>query len=268
MMSPGSCPHGDADTPPRVHTTGLVRLMRGPPSGTMRGVDTEKFSDRGYKALFSHPRMVEELLRSFVKEDFVDQIDFSTLRREHQTYISDQFREKESDVVWEMQFAGRTAYLYLLLEFQSTVDRCMALRVATYILLFYQDLAKVMSPTVPVRVPRGPLQWRRAVDCPACPGGTGGPAVPRSLRRYLPAFRYYKIAENEFSPQSLQELGNLVAGVFQVETCDVETLGSLIPKVLAIYAREASPHLREGLLPVDPPGAGKAGDPVGCRLTQ
>ena len=78
-----------------------------------------------------------------------------------------------------------------------------------------------------------PLALEELVDLPS-----------PSLRRYLPAFRYYKIAENEFSAQSLQELGNLVAGVFQVETSDVETLVGLIPKVLDIYAREASPHLR------------------------
>jgi hypothetical protein len=44
-------------------------------------MDSEKFHDRGCKSLFSHPRMVEELIRSFVREEFVQDIDFSTLNR-------------------------------------------------------------------------------------------------------------------------------------------------------------------------------------------
>ncbi len=44
-------------------------------------MDQEKFHDRGYKSLFSHSRMVEELIRSFVREEFVEDIDFSKLTR-------------------------------------------------------------------------------------------------------------------------------------------------------------------------------------------
>ena len=37
--------------------------------------------DHSYKLLFSHPRMVEDLLRGFVHEEWVERIDFSTLER-------------------------------------------------------------------------------------------------------------------------------------------------------------------------------------------
>jgi len=39
-------------------------------------MEKDKFHDRGYKLLFSHPQMIEDLLKSFVKEDFVAQIDY------------------------------------------------------------------------------------------------------------------------------------------------------------------------------------------------
>ncbi|MHB2017805.1 MAG: Rpn family recombination-promoting nuclease/putative transposase, partial [Candidatus Xenobia bacterium] len=102
----------------------------------------EKFNDRGYKALFSHPRMVEALLRSFVHEDFLDALDFSTLRKTSDTFITEEFRQRESDIVWELNIRGQPAYVYLLIEFQSTVERFMALRLLTYVLLFYGDLLK------------------------------------------------------------------------------------------------------------------------------
>ena len=37
--------------------------------------------DHSYKHLFSHRRMVEDLLRGFVREEWVNHLDFSTLER-------------------------------------------------------------------------------------------------------------------------------------------------------------------------------------------
>lgn len=37
--------------------------------------------DAGYKNFFSNPEMVASLLREFVPEDFVAELDFSTLER-------------------------------------------------------------------------------------------------------------------------------------------------------------------------------------------
>ena len=49
--------------------------------------------DSGYKLLFSHPRMVEELLRGFVHEPWVTDLDFDTLERTNASYTSDDLRE-------------------------------------------------------------------------------------------------------------------------------------------------------------------------------
>ena len=42
-----------------------------------RGMD----HDRSYKRLFSHPRMMRDLLEGSVAGDWIDRIDFSTLKR-------------------------------------------------------------------------------------------------------------------------------------------------------------------------------------------
>ena len=48
--------------------------------------------DEGYKLLFSHPRMVEDLLLGFVQEEWVERLDFSTLERVSGNYVSDDLR--------------------------------------------------------------------------------------------------------------------------------------------------------------------------------
>ena len=42
---------------------------------------TTQLHDHSYKLLFSHAVMVEDLLRGFVREDWVQAIDFATLEK-------------------------------------------------------------------------------------------------------------------------------------------------------------------------------------------
>ncbi len=86
--------------------------------------------DHSYKLLFSHPRMVQDLLEGFVHEDWVRQADFSTLERVSGSYVSDDLREREDDVIWRVRLGPEWLYVYLLIEFQSTPDHFMALRIA------------------------------------------------------------------------------------------------------------------------------------------
>ena len=52
-----------------------------------------KDHDHSYKNLFSHPKMVADLLKGFVHEDWVQQLDFSTLEKLNSSYITDDLRE-------------------------------------------------------------------------------------------------------------------------------------------------------------------------------
>jgi predicted transposase YdaD len=89
--------------------------------------------DRSYKLLFSHPEMVADLLRGFVREDWVQQIDFDSLEKVSGTYVADDLREREDDVIWRVRWGQDWLYVYLLIEFQSTVDRYMAVRILVYL---------------------------------------------------------------------------------------------------------------------------------------
>ena len=84
--------------------------------------------DPGYKWLFSHREMVADLLSGFVREPWVSEIVLDTLERVSGTYVSDDFREREDDIIWRVRWRGGWMYVYLLLEFQSTIDRYMAIR--------------------------------------------------------------------------------------------------------------------------------------------
>ena len=114
--------------------------------------------DNSYKLLFAHARMVEDLLRGFVQEAWVDEVDFATLERVSGSYVSDDLREREDDLIWRVRLGPDWLYIYLLLEFQSTVDPYMAVRILVYVGLLYQALIRArqlppsgkLPPVVPV----------------------------------------------------------------------------------------------------------------------
>lgn len=203
-------------------------------------------SHKGYKRLFSHPVMVADLIKSFVKEDFVKEIDFTTLTRVNASYVSEEYLERHSDIIWEVKIKGKPVYFYILIEFQSTVYRFMALRILTYILLFYQDLLKTKKskhgrlPSVfPVLLYSGSGKWSAPLNIDELI------ELPfESLTPYTPGFKYYRIAENEFSRESLIKLENIVSRLFLIETARAQDLAEIIKDVIILLKKEVNPELQ------------------------
>lgn len=177
--------------------------------------------DNGYKLLFSHAPMVADLLRGFVKERWVQDLDLSTLERVSGGYVSDDLRDRESDVVWRVRLRrGGWIYVYLLLEFQSTVDTYMSLRVLTYLGLLYQDLlrqgtltpAGKLPPVLPIVLYNGYKPWHAALDVADLVE-----EVPGGLERYRPSLRYCLLDELRLASSDLQSVRNLAAALFRLE---------------------------------------------------
>jgi hypothetical protein len=177
--------------------------------------------DAGYKSLFSHPEMVEDLLRGFVHEDWVRDLDFSTLKKVPGNYVTPNRSTRESDVVWKLRWKGdRVLYVYLLMEFQSTVDSSMALRMMVYLGLFYQDLLKrgetapsgKLPPVLPLVLYNGYAPWGAAREVSELIE-----EVPGGLEKYRPRLRYCLLDEMRMADSELEPLRNLAAAVFRLE---------------------------------------------------
>lgn len=63
--------------------------------------------DPSYRLLFSHPRMVEDLLRGFVHEDWLSRLDFRTLERVNGSFVTEGLRDRRSDVIWRVRWVKR-----------------------------------------------------------------------------------------------------------------------------------------------------------------
>ena len=180
--------------------------------------------DPSYKLLFSHPQMVRDLLVGFVDEPWVADLDLDSLEQVSGSYISEDLREREDDLLWRVRLRdgerNRWLYLYLLLEFQSSVDAFMAVRLLTYLGLLYQDLIRQrafteagrLPPVLPIVLYNGKPRWTAATELLDLIEPT-----PGRLRDYAPRLRYLLLDEGAIDESAPWALQNLVAALFRLE---------------------------------------------------
>ena len=75
--------------------------------------------DTVYKLLFSHDRMVRDLLVGFLPGKWTTDLDLDSLEKMNGSYVTDDLRGRHGDAVWRVRWGEDWLYVYLLLEFQS-----------------------------------------------------------------------------------------------------------------------------------------------------
>jgi len=94
--------------------------------------------DSSYRLLFSHVRMIGDLLRLILGEAWVSRLDLASAEKVSSSFTSRGRKKRESDVIWKFRRVDNDepVYVYILLEFQSRPDRYMPVRLMTYMGLF------------------------------------------------------------------------------------------------------------------------------------
>ena len=226
---------------------------------------TDPKHDGGYKALFSDPRMVEDLLRGFVPGSWVGRLDFSTLEKVNAHFVSDELLRREDDLIWRVRLGSRGwVYIYLMLEFQSAPDPWMALRIVVYMGLFWQDLVRQkvvkagekLPPVLPVVLYNGERPWNAPVELKDLVTPVKG------LRAYVPKCRYLLLEEQGLPLEEPESACNLVAALFRLEQSrrpeDIVAVVELLDEWLSEQPglrRVFTAWLRHALLPARLGGA-------------
>lgn len=181
----------------------------------------KRYSDTRYTELFSNPVFVQRLLEFFVDEDFTKELDFSSLEPYKTKFVTESYARRESDVIWKVKFRGHDIYLFLLIEFQSTVDRRMPIRLLRYVAELYDSLPSSRGLRYPAVFPlvlyNGSDRWtaRRNIS----------DLIEASIPvAYIPSFHYYVVEERSFSAQTLLGMRNLVSLLFYAETVSLDDL--------------------------------------------
>ena len=102
--------------------------------------------DAAHKLLYGYRHMVADLLRGFLPDGAEAGFDFDTLEPMRTSHVGRRLERREGDTMWRLRAHGAPAggwvHVLVLLEFQSSVDRSMALRVLTYTGLAWEGLLR------------------------------------------------------------------------------------------------------------------------------
>ena len=202
-------------------------------------------SDPIYKRLFAFPEMVADLLRSLLPANDLD-FDASSLQKMPAEYVSDDFRQRRGDAVWRLRTRGRDLHVLVLLEFQSTTNERMALRVLEYTAMLYRELAReggggpdgLLPPVLPIVLYNGATPWRSPTQVRDLVAATG-PA----LAEFQPLQRHLVLDERRAAADDPQ-LGELMRGLVLFEqsrsVADLGRAAEFVESLLRRLARDGS----------------------------
>ena len=95
--------------------------------------------DKRFKELFSNKKSFLSLLRSRIKDEWVNSLDADSLKKSGKSFILQDFSELEADIVYEASLDGKKIIFYILQELQSYVDFRMPYRLLLYIVEILRD---------------------------------------------------------------------------------------------------------------------------------
>src|ERR1700735_3892230 len=176
--------------------------------------------------LFSHPVMVEHLVREFVPEAMAAGLHFDRMERvnakAHAEALDGESHRREGDVIWRLPIeGGLDLYLYLLIEFQSRIDWWMAVRTQIYEGLLWQQViaerklkpGDKLPPVLMIVLYNGEARWNAPEE------NAGVLALPAhsSLWPWQPQIRYHLLDMGLAAPGPLAEPDSVAALLFRLE---------------------------------------------------
>ena len=101
-------------------------------SGASAPRDEPRRHDQTYKLLFSQPLAARSLIEDVLAHGWSDELDLDTLERFPTEHVDVGLRRSTSDMAWRVWFKGGQRSVVFLVEFQSSSDPSMAMRMLQY----------------------------------------------------------------------------------------------------------------------------------------
>lgn len=149
--------------------------------------------DALFRAAFGEPERAAELLCSALPEDVIAAVDWSSLRRVAASFVDEQLRHGQADLLFEATIGGQAGLIYLLLKHKSGDDRFCAFQLAKYVIRIWEQARRDqpersrLPAVLPFVLHHGDRTWRAPRDLRDLIE-TGG--LPQSLVDVQPHFHF------------------------------------------------------------------------------
>ena len=106
---------------------------------------TNNIHDKSYKDLYSNKLVFVNLIKEMLNASWAKELNEENLILVDKQYILADYEENEADIVYRANVGGEEIIFYTLLEFQSTVDYRMPLRLFFYINEILREYTKNLT---------------------------------------------------------------------------------------------------------------------------
>jgi hypothetical protein len=235
---------GDSPPPPDQPPPG-----RRPPGGQPTPHDAV------FRQVFGVPANAASQLRAVLPLGLADRLDLDRLARVPGSFVDEALKWRHSDLLFTAPLDGRDAFVYVLVEHQSSADPLMAFRMLRYVTRIWdQQLrdrprARQLPAVIPLVVHHGRSQWTNPVQLLELIDLD--PAARQAMQPYLPHFEFL-----------LDDLGALDAR----QLVDRELTPAALITLLLLKTAAGNPRITAELRPwagqlravLDQPGGGEA----------
>ena len=154
-------------------------------------------ADRLAKLILSFTIVFADLLRGFVQQPWLEDVDLSTIEPVKTDHTSDKGVTRFNDMVWKIRKRnGDPLYVLVMLEVQSRVEHFMAVRMNMYVGLLYDVLVRsgqIEGGKVPQVVPLvlygGERKWNAPLELTELIAGS-----VRGMEQYSNQFNYHLVS--------------------------------------------------------------------------
>ena len=179
--------------------------------------------DKSYKDLFSNKEVFINMIEGFVKKIWGKHINKDNLVLVNKTYILSDYEELESDIVYKAKINDSEIIFYILLEFQSSVDYSMPIRLFLYMAEIYREILKNtekndvkkknfrLPAIVPIVLYNGEYRWsaeKNFKDIIESKELFGNNIID---------FEYILLDINRYEKNELVNLGDITAAIFLLD---------------------------------------------------
>lgn len=109
--------------------------------------------DALFKRFLTHKETAQDFLSIHLPAHLREHCDLDTLKLESGSFVDDDLRACYSDVLYSLRMRDKPAYLYALIEHQSSPDRHMAFRLMRYSVAAMQRHLDVGNTPLPLVIP-------------------------------------------------------------------------------------------------------------------
>ena len=163
-------------------------------SNAQSGRGTGQPHDALFRLVFGTPRHAASELRSLLPPALLARLDLEALEPVAGSFVDAALRHQHTDALFATTWAGRDAYLHVLIEHQSTPDPLMAFRLLRYQVRVWERHVRIHGSSVPlpVVVPvvlyQGARPWTVSTEFADLMGPDGDDIA--ALGALVPRFRY------------------------------------------------------------------------------